>query len=137
MINLNTVRKLALALPNVAEGTIHGTPSFKVRGKLLCCAALHSSAEPNTLAVRIDKAERARLMAAKPRVYYLTDHYLSYTMVLVRLSKIDRDSLKELLATGRRFLTGSGMPSNPGRFASERPGGTRRSRRQRRRPPGR
>lgn len=54
MIDFDVVRELALALPEVEASTIHGAPSLKVRGKLLACPALHRSAEPDTLAVRLD-----------------------------------------------------------------------------------
>src|SRR6478736_4555760 len=101
-IDFDAVREIALALPDVEESTIHGAPSLKVRGKLLTCPAIHRSAEPNTLAVRIDLAERAELMASKPNIYYVTDHYVNHPTVLVRLEQIDRRSLKNLLAQAWR-----------------------------------
>ena len=52
-LGFDEVRKIAVALPDVEESAIHGAPSLKVRGKLLTCPAIHRSAEPNTLAVRI------------------------------------------------------------------------------------
>src|SRR5436190_19924582 len=52
-ISFDAVRRIAVALPDVEEGTMHGSPAFKVRGKLLACGAIHKSAEPDTLAVRI------------------------------------------------------------------------------------
>lgn len=61
-IDFEVVRRMALALPDVEESTIHGAPSLKVRGKLLTCPALHRSAEPNTLAVRIDRARPRRFI---------------------------------------------------------------------------
>ena len=93
-----------MALPDVEESTIHGAPSLKVRGRLLTCPAIHRSAEPNTLAVRIGSAQRAELMAAEPAVYYVTDHYVDHPTVLVRLSRIHRDSLRDLLAAARLFV---------------------------------
>ena len=104
-INFGIVREIALALPGVEESTIHGAPSLKVRGKLLTCPAIHRSAEPNTLAVRIDRTERAKLVEAEPSIYYVTDHYLDYPTVLVRLSRIDRNSLKDLLGMAWRFAS--------------------------------
>ncbi len=77
-IDFDEVREIGLALPDVEESTIHGAPSLKLRGKLLTCPALHSSAELNTLAVRIDFDQRARLIAAAPEVYYVKDHYVNY-----------------------------------------------------------
>jgi hypothetical protein len=104
-IDFDVVREIALALPGVELSTIHGAPSLKVRGKLLTCPAIHRSAEPNTLAVRIDRAERAKLVEADPNVYYVTDHYVNYPTVLVRLSRIERNSLKDLLGKAWRFLS--------------------------------
>ena len=104
-INFDMVRAIAMALPDVEESTIHGAPSLKVRGKLLACPALHGSVEPNTLAVRIDFDRRAELMAAEPGVYYVTDQYVNHPTVLVRLSRIDRDSLRDLLAMAWQFVS--------------------------------
>jgi hypothetical protein len=111
-IDFEVVREMALALPYVEQSTIHGAPSLKVRGKLLCCPALHSSAEPDSLAIRIDHGERAKLMEANPTVYYVTDHFLNYATVLVRLSRIDRNSLKKLLGISWNFVTGAKTPRN-------------------------
>ena len=96
-IDIDTVRELAMALPGIEEGSIHGAPSFKVRGKLLACPAIHRSAEPDSLAVRIDLDRRAEWIAADPNVCYVTDHYVKHPMVLVRLSRVRPDALRELL----------------------------------------
>jgi hypothetical protein len=104
-IDFDVVREMATALPDVEESTIHGAPSLKVRGRLLACPALHRSAEPNTLAVRIGVDQRAELMAAEPHVYYVTDHYVNYPTVLVRLSRIHRDSLRDLLRVAWLFVS--------------------------------
>jgi hypothetical protein len=106
-IDFDVVREIARELPDVEESKIHGAPSLKVRGHLLTCPAIHRSAEPNSLAVRIDVDQRAELMAAKPSVYYVTDHYVNYPMVLVRLSAIDRNALRDLLERAWRFTTSS------------------------------
>lgn len=103
-LDFDDVRKIAMAMPDVEESTIHGAPSLKVRGKLLTCPAIHRSAEPNTLAVRIGFDQRADLMTAEPDVYYVTDHYLNHPTVLVRLSLIHRDSLRDLLDMARLLL---------------------------------
>ena len=96
-VDFRFVRKLALALPDVEESTSYGIPSFKLRGKLLTCQAINKSAEPNTLMVRIGFDERAKLLAAEPDIYYVTDHYVNYPSVLVRLPRIGRTALRELL----------------------------------------
>lgn len=104
-IDFDTVRTIALRLADVDESTMYGSPAFKVRGELLTCIAINKSAEPNTLAVRIDFDRRAELMAEAPDVYYLTDHYVNYPVVLVRLSRIQIDALRDLLGMAWRFAS--------------------------------
>jgi hypothetical protein len=113
MIDFEVVREIAVALPDVKESTIHGAPSLKLRGRLLTCPALHSSAEPNSLMVRIDFDRRAELMKAEPDVYYLTNHYVNHPSVLVRLSRIDRTALKDLLDYAWRFVSSGTKGSKP------------------------
>ncbi len=48
---------------------------------------------------------RAELLAADPDVYYVTDHYLNYTSVLVRLSRVTPDVLRDLLGMAHKFVT--------------------------------
>jgi hypothetical protein len=96
---------MGLALPDVEEGRTYGSPALKVRGKMFACLAIHRSAEPNTLAVRIEFARRDELIAAEPETYYLTDHYVNYPCVLVRLTRIHQDALRDLLLMGWRFMT--------------------------------
>jgi hypothetical protein len=109
-MDFDLVREIALALPDVEEGTIHGAPSLRVRGRRLACPALHRSAEPDSLAVRIDVDQREALIAAEPGVYYVTEHYLNHPMVLVRLSSIDRHALRDLLEKAWRFATSRKKP---------------------------
>ena len=104
-INFDTVRKIGLALPGVEESTAYGAPALKIRGKLMACVPTHRSAEPNSLAVRVDFDERAELLAAAPDVYYVTDHYLTYNAVLVRLFRITPDVLRDLLGMAHKFVT--------------------------------
>ena len=104
-IGFDAVRRMAVALPEVEEGTMHGSPAFKVRGKLLACVAIHRSAEPDSLAVRIPFDMRAGLMASDPDSYYLTDHYVNYPVVLVRLSRVHVKGLRELLGASWRFVS--------------------------------
>jgi hypothetical protein len=104
-IDFDTVRRIGLGLPDVEESTAYGSPALKVGGKLLTCIPVHKSAEPDSLAVCIDFDSRAELMADAPDVYYLTDHYVNYPCVLVRLSRIHSDALRDLLLTAWSFVT--------------------------------
>jgi len=103
--NFDTVRKIGLALPGVVESTAYGSPALKVRGKLLACVPTHRSAEPGSLMVRVGFDDRAELLAAASDVYYVTDHYLNYTAVLVRLSRVTPDVLRDLLGMAHKFVT--------------------------------
>lgn len=103
-LDFDGVGKIAMALADVEESSLRGATSWKVRGKLLACPAIHKSAEPNSLMVRIEPAERTQLLSSEPDTYYLTDHYLNHSAVLVRLSKIDRKSLESLLERAWLFV---------------------------------
>jgi len=98
------IRKVALSFPDVEEGTTYGSPSFKVGGQFFACLTSHRSAEPGTLVVRMDFERRDELVAADPDVYYLKDHYVGYPCVLVRISKIHPDALRDILGGARRFV---------------------------------
>jgi hypothetical protein len=104
-VTFDTVREIGLALPDVEDSTMYGTLALKVRGKLLTCMAINKSAEPGSLGVRIDFEQRDGLLAEAPETYYLTDHYRNYPMVLVRLSRIRIDELRDLLGASWRFVT--------------------------------
>jgi hypothetical protein len=65
--------------------------------------ATHRSAEPETLVVRVSFDERELLVEDAPETYYLTDYYRSYSVVLVRLSRIDQDALRDLLSVSWRL----------------------------------
>ena len=105
-ITFETVRKIGLALPDVEEGTSHGSPALKVRGKMFTCVPIHRSAEADSLAIRLDFAQRDELIAAEPGIYYLPAHYVNYPVVLVRLSRLHEDTLRDLLAMSRSFMAG-------------------------------
>jgi hypothetical protein len=87
-------RKLALSLPGVEEGLSYGTPGFRVGGKLF--ARFHQDGE--ALVVRIEESDRCRRMAADASTFYITDHYLDYPWMLVRLATVHHDDLNDLLA---------------------------------------
>src|SRR6267142_6545115 len=107
-ITFATGRKLGLALPDVEEGTTYGSPALKIRGHLLACMTSHKSAEPHSLAVRVGFDQRDELVAADPDTYYVKPHYVDYPVVLVRLSRIHRDALRDLLLMGWRFESARG-----------------------------
>jgi len=114
-INFDTVRKIGLALPGVEESTAYAQPALKIHGKLLACVPANRSAEPGSLAVRVDLDDRAELLAADPDVYYVTPHYVGYNAVLVRLSRVNPDVLRDLLGMAYKFVTRDAAPRAPAR----------------------
>jgi hypothetical protein len=104
-IDFDTVLDIARSLPGVEESVSARDIGLKVRGKLFACTAIHKSAEPNSLMVRVGFDAREPLLAAKPETYYLTDHYRGYPAVLVRLSKIRRETLRNLLEDAAQFVS--------------------------------
>jgi hypothetical protein len=105
--SFDKVRKAASSLPSVTEATSWGAPALKVRGRMFACLPTHKSAEPNSLVVRLQFVDRDWLRQSKPDVYYLKPHYVDYPCVLVRLAKITRKDLRELLEISREFVAGT------------------------------
>ena len=97
-VTFETVRQIAQTLPGAEEGTSYGTPAFKVKGKLF--ARFHQDGE--ALVIRVDFDEREEMMSADPEKFYITDHYLNYPWMLVRLSKVRPDQLRDLLIASWR-----------------------------------
>lgn len=110
-LNFDTLRKIALEFPGVEESTAYGSPALKVRGKLLACIPIHRSAEPHSLVFRVDMSDRAQLLAEAPDVYYVTDHYVPYAAVLVRLSRVNAALLRDLFAMSYKFVTANKKPA--------------------------
>jgi len=102
------VREIGLTLPDVEESIYYGGPALKVGGKVFACMATNKVAEPNSLVVWTDESSRDELIAAQPDVYYLKDHYLGPpAVVLVRLSRVDKGALRDLLIGSRRIVLAS------------------------------
>src|ERR1700722_7881106 len=106
-LDFDTVKAIGRALPNVTDGTAYGAPALKLSGKLVACIPTNKSAEANSIVVHIDLEHRAELLRQEPDIYYITDHYAPHPTVLVRLSKISRTDLKELLRDACRFVSSS------------------------------
>jgi hypothetical protein len=113
-VDFDTVRRIGLELPDVEEATTRGSRALKVHGKLLACIPIHRSAEPGSLMVRVDFHDREHLLAEAPDVYYVTDHYVGYPAVLVRLSRVTTDVLRDLLRMAHRYV-GERSDSRPRR----------------------
>lgn len=105
-IDFEVVRSIGAALPDVKDASSSRGTALKLKGKLLACKAIHTSAEPDSLMVRIGLKRRETLLAQHAETFYLTDHYEPYPAILVRLSRIKRASLKALLTESWEFVRG-------------------------------
>ncbi len=104
--SFDIVTTVGLTLPNVEATTKYdGTPVLKMGGAFMAGLATHPSAEPDTLVVRISEEEREWLLEDAPETYYLTDYYRKYPLVLVRLSRMDRDTLRDVLSVSWRLTS--------------------------------
>ena len=103
--DFDTVRSYARALGEIEETLTRNSPAIKVQGKLLAWMPDKKYLEPGTLGIRIGFDDRAELLAAAPDIYYLADHYNDYPAILVRLSRIPPDMLKDLVLMSWRFVT--------------------------------
>ncbi len=93
------VRKMALKLEGVEDAKSYGTAAFKVCGSLM--ARLKEDGETLVLATTFE--EREGLMAEEGETYFITDHYLNYPWVLVRLKRVKPGAMRELLARAWRL----------------------------------
>jgi len=105
-VTFKAVESIGRALPDVEVTTTWGQPALKVRGRMFVCIASHKSAEPNTLVVMMDFADRDALVEDDPATYYLKEHYVNYPCVLVRLSCVNADALRDLVTGAHRFVSG-------------------------------
>lgn len=92
-VDFSTVRRLALALPEVTEGVCYGTPAFRVKNRLF--ARLREDGE--TIVLSADPEARDAFIRAKPDTFFVTEHYVGYEWVLVRLPTVSEPELRDLL----------------------------------------
>lgn len=88
------VRQIALKLPGVEDSTSYGTPSLKVKGKFM--TRLREDGDTIVM-TGVESDERAMLIETRPEMFYVTDHYLGWPTVLIRLSNADAAMVEKLL----------------------------------------
>ncbi len=98
-VTFDTVREIARGLPGAVEGTSYGTPAFHV-GKSLF---VRKHQDDESLVIKIEQQQRTMRMKADPDTFYITDHYLNYPWILVRLATVELDDLRDLLEDAWRL----------------------------------
>jgi hypothetical protein len=97
--------------PDVESATRYdGTPVLKAAGCFMACLATHASAEPETVVVRSTFEDRIGLLEDAPETYYVTEYYARHPVVLARLSRLDEDALRGLLAGSWRLTLAKARP---------------------------
>ena len=94
MADWDTVREIALSLPEVDEDT-SGRPAFRVRRKLFAWEARER--DGGGLGVRVDRDEKQLILDANPEAYFSSSHYDGWPGVQIRVELIERDELRERL----------------------------------------
>lgn len=91
---------LSLDLPNVVETTSWGQPTLKAHGKLWAWW----SPQEDAPVFKMSKDERAFLIEADPDTFFVTPHYQSHALVLVRPTRLDVDWAKARLLQSWRDM---------------------------------
>jgi hypothetical protein len=92
---------IVLNMPGTEQSTSYGTPAVKIKGKLL--SRLRTEAE-GSLALRCGILDRNILLQSDPESFFLTDHYHNYPWILVRLDKISKSSLTDVVQRAWQLL---------------------------------
>ncbi|MGR4866228.1 MmcQ/YjbR family DNA-binding protein [Caulobacter sp. LARHSG274] len=111
MVDLSTLRRLALALPEVEASPDGERLAFSVQGKGIAWSYIvraHPKAPrelvEGVIAVRCLRETKAMLLEAAPERFFDDEHYRSFPAVLVRLEAIDEAEMAGLLAQAWRIM---------------------------------
>jgi len=109
-VDIATLRRLALALPQVDDRSGEDRLAFEVVGKGIAWTYLVRAApkkprlpQIGVLAVRCEMARKELLIEAAPDRFFDDDHYRGFPAVLVRLDQVDADELAGLLRDAWRI----------------------------------
>ena len=81
----------ALSQPGAEDSTLHGGRCVRVRGHWI----VNDNADPDALALALDRDTVALLMETEPQTYFQTPHFEGWPAVLVRYGVADDARLRE------------------------------------------
>ncbi len=88
------VKNIALSFPYAEESISHeGTPSVKVRGKLMC--RLHDNGE--FIPIRLDFEIRDKYLDSHPEIFHLPDHFKDYPYICMWIHNFSKNLIFEVL----------------------------------------
>lgn len=112
MATYDDVARLVAELPETSESERHGHRAWSIRGKVFAWERPFSKADLRRfgdttppggpiLAVRVeDLGEKEAVLAAQPDAFFTIPHFDGYPAVLVQLSKVSEQGLREALLDG-------------------------------------
>jgi hypothetical protein len=115
MADANDVRRLALALPHVAEIESDGF-DFRVADKgFVWSYPERRAGKPRLIRTDIavlfvgDEAEKQALLLGEPEVFFTTPAYDGWPLVMLRLAEVDVERLRELVTDAWRMRAPDGL----------------------------
>ena len=99
-VSFQDVAAVACKLPEVEISKSTGAPSLIVRGKMM--ARLLEDGQ--TLVLRTGLPDRQILIQADPDTFFITGQYTNYPLVLVRLGRVSREALPDLIERAWRLV---------------------------------
>ena len=92
-VTFDTVREIAQSYPARSKAPPMARPRF-AWGKPSSSASTKMASRSSSKSIPTSAAMR---MKAEPKTFFITDHYLNYPWILVRLATVTRDDLRDLL----------------------------------------
>jgi hypothetical protein len=94
MLSKAEARKIMLAMKGASEAPYFGKPAVFYAESFV--GRVHD--KEDAVALRVGTIEmRDVMLEAEPKLFYITDHYKPWPMLLARLKVLDRTTLKELV----------------------------------------
>lgn len=95
MLSKTEARKIMLSMKNASEAPYFGKPAIIYNGGFV--GRVHD--KEDAVALRVGSIEmRDVMLEAEPKLFYVTDHYKPWPMLLARLKPLDKTTLKQLVA---------------------------------------
>jgi len=112
MVPLDEAARMAIELPDVAEGERYGNRTWNVAGKTFAWERPFSKADIRRfgdatppdgpiLAVRVaDLGEKEAVLAEQRKGFFTIPHFDGYPAILIQLKKVTKKALREAIVDG-------------------------------------